>query len=241
MKKLTIMLLAVVAVGAVSTIGLSEVFAKDAGKDSSFSQLINRLDLLIEAISNVNGVEEQEDEDTMSLSLQTTATEYTNGDCFTGYESWPKSGKYKHGGLWNMDLLLPPSTGSNYLPNHYGFLDLNGDGLQDYYYKTREFSFDANGCTKGSRITAYKQDGSLAWFDTYTCLYDALGRTFDTGAERVQGKNTCVLLNNGSGWDLEYRCVMRYGPREEVYNYNNLSIYYNQKLYFYGDCADMTP
>ncbi len=114
------------------------------------------------------------------------------------YKLWTSSYYRKESSDWNISMF--PSTkkipGGCHKEN---FLDLNGDGLVDYFYR-------------------YRYESSYIYLD---------------GDVSVAGgitENTCVLLNNGHGWDVAYKCVV---GQESIDNKSN-----NYRLVYFGDCAD---
>ncbi len=116
-------------------------------------------------------------------------------NCLQDITTLPKS-RYKKDSDWDISKLPVPTNSSSSEKQH-NFLDLNGDGLLDVlYYKAK---------TGGTPNYIKSQDDSST--GNYYWAYD-----------------TCVMLNNGAGWDVVYRC--------SVYD----SSY---KVWFYGDCADI--
>lgn len=117
----------------------------------------------------------------MEVALQNIASGHTSPyalGCTADYSSWNSSAIPKLDSAWN--LLLLPLVGP--VDKTYQFIDINGDGLNDFFASQR-----------GSFGTV----------------------------------NDCLLLNNGNGWDLAYRCVV---ARTNDSNGDSMFTYY-------GDCA----
>ena len=66
-------------------------------------------------------------------------------------------------------------------------------------------------------------DGLLDFLYYYTYAHQYNGHF-------MHANSSCVLLNNGEGWDTAYRCVSNRKEIDGVYH-----------TWYYGDCADMTP
>ncbi len=66
-------------------------------------------------------------------------TGVVNPGCFDNYQTWHKSYSYKSNANWNLTIFnteLRRNWGT--FKTKGNFLDLNGDGLVDYFYKSRK-------------------------------------------------------------------------------------------------------
>jgi len=129
--------------------------------------------------------------------------------CLDNYEDWAHSNEYTGENNWSLGFLpfeywhvqqmeggaVRPSFDSPH-PRREQFIDFNGDGLLDYFYAFRK--------------------GNVKYRPTNQGVY-----VLDTDYREIQ---ECVLLNNGHGWDLVYKC------------YGNINLE-NNSGEFYGDCA----
>ncbi|NJP03927.1 hypothetical protein HC823_01500 [Candidatus Gracilibacteria bacterium] len=122
------------------------------------------------------------------MNLQFFSQEIDNPSCLDGYESWPKSNKYKKDSIWNTQVFLSGNTSLAREKDQ--MLDINGDGLVDYLYVSN--------------------------------------RSYSSGNISMNTVNSCVALNNGSGWALTYKCM----AYPEYINGVYIALYY-------GDCADV--
>jgi len=112
-----------------------------------------------------------------SILLDSIISGVTNPTCLDNYATWPSSSEYRSDAKWSLSL-MPRGSGPIYQ-------DVNGDGLTDYIYSSKNTSVD------------YYGHGVISTW-------------------------SCVLLNNGNGWDVTHRCVAVGAPEGAI---------------FYGDCA----
>ncbi len=140
-----------------------------------------------------------------------------NPNCLDNYENWPSSQHKKNNANWDLDFLIP--TQPNLELNQ--FMDVNGDGLLDYLYILNSQS-----------VSEYKYSSGMGSY-SYT-------RYFVDGVEiqdqKWHSQQACVYLNNGSGWDLAYRCMMKNELIRSEWVGN--TAYTDYEPMFYGDCAD---
>lgn len=148
--------------------------------------------------------------------------EIANPTCLDNYESWQNSSYEKVNVDWNTNFLVPYSSGGIFTPLQQ-FIDINGDGLLDYLYVNNQ-----------SQVLGYQYA-----YSNYGSVYNhILVDGVEDQDQKWRYKDSCVYLNNGAGWDLVYRCVVR--PRtlssEKI---GNNSHSYSEPV-FYGDCADVS-
>ena len=109
--------------------------------------------------------------------MAATSADLPPQDCYTDHASWPTSDSYKDYDWAPWRMFLGGTSSRSDL------IDLNGDGLLDYFH------------------------GS-----------------YSTGTNAT--RRSCVMLNNGHGWDLVSRCYMEYDDVTDNWT-------------LYGDCADV--
>lgn len=172
----------------------------DVSQGSS-SGLMVKLDKLVDQIAGLTGaisdaVGNNEDTEISTggdgIGLQEFGGYVDNPSCLDGYLSWPTSNTFKNDAPWSTHLMYG-GVGSQQGDAHKinTFLDVNGDGLNDYIYSKKYLvNVRVNGV-----YTRYNTGGS------------------------------CVLLNNGSGWDIAYKCMAKHSSTGFIY---------------YGDCADLS-
>lgn len=207
-------------------IGVSFTGITDAQEGDSV--LVQKIDDLVNSLNNLakqnNSPTQPAIEATgeSELSLQATSANKENPQCLDGYASWPSSSFLKSNADWSNNFMIPAAY-----PTHKdGIQDLNGDGLNDWYYL-----YTTNGTIPGSTNSCYR----------YSTL-DGAGNPLSS----YNITQSCVYLNNGSGWDPAYRCVARLELINTTYDpipgsnacggqYTN----YTYQIKYYGDCAQL--
>lgn len=219
----------------ISTLGIA-VFSLLAGitltgytmAQEGDSVLVQKIDALVDSLNNLakqnNSSTQPSTEATeeSELSLQATSINKENPQCLDGYASWPSSNFLKVNADWSNNFMIPAANPTR----KDGIQDLNGDGLNDWYYL-----YTTNGTIPNSTNGCYR--------------YSAI----DGAGNPLRAYNTtqsCVYLNNGSGWDPAYRCVATLklinttydpisGPNSCGGQYTN----YTYQIKYYGDCAQL--
>ena len=143
-------------------------------------------------------------------------------DCFGNfwsddhYENWPKSMKFNKNAPWSSVFLFVEdnytyaermkynqlSLDSKSKPLDAKFIDLNGDGLLDYLYYNHQIV-------------------------DYQYLINDIDNVRNS---KYMSMKDCILLNNGQGFDVAYRCV----TDTEWESSGNEAV----DVYYHGDCAD---
>jgi hypothetical protein len=113
----------------------------------------------------------------------------TNGEerhpsCVDDYDTWYSSTTYNPNAQWDITF-MPNSYDLSQNPRNHQFVDVNGDGLQDY-------------------------------------VVSHLDGRHPQNTSQYPPKAYCVALNTGIGWEVAFRCVIKYSGVNVTY---------------YGDCA----
>ena len=167
------------------------------------STIIQKLDALIGQLSKLTDLisvkkEEKSEDDINNIKDYTDPPGNPAGCGKSGvdFESWDQSYYRKVDSNWNLSDF--PTT-ANYQPyEQKQFLDINGDGLLDYIYMYKYFSYNAGDMLDG-----------------------------DSNVYNINNEESCILLNNGHGWDIVYKCKVR------QFDDNGI-----KHVKYYGDCAD---
>ncbi|WP_408030158.1 hypothetical protein [Tenacibaculum xiamenense] len=199
-----------------SVLGFSFIANAKKQKPSTldFGTQIERLAEQVERLVDLIGGEKEEVvvEGAEGTSLQ-NATGVVDPGCMDNYHEWPRSTTRKESASWSLNN-FPVLGNTQRADVKNQFLDINGDGLVDYFY------FDRRRSLLNSR-EVYYQNGYR--------------RTRLSQPSFVStGESACVLLNTGDGWDIAYRCktAAEYLPEND----DNIEVV--EKVY-YGDCAQL--
>lgn len=179
MKKLT-KFSATAAVAVVLLLVSSGIFSSTwAQEAASESALLQKLDLLIEQLTILSTSSSKHIETSNEIGLQYTASGTDVPGCLDNYNTLPSSTTFNYSAPWStVNFYNGSNSTAGYQEKINNFVDINGDGLNDYFYR-------------------------------YSYVYSSKRR-----------EEACVLLNNGSGWDVAYRCLTINGT-------------------YYGDCAQI--
>lgn len=191
----------------------SYVRAQNADEESTLGTQIEKLATAIQAFADAlqpksqefSGAEEPFTMETQSAS-DPSEHEFENVPCLeTGgnyFKTWSSSFTRKTDADWAA-WHFPKKYDDRYDHHRYEqFMDINGDGLVDFF----------------QIYTGHRTDGSGYISESAS----------DTGKKTYfSPERTCILLNNGKGWDIAYKCISGM-----TYDENGKTI-----PIYYGDCA----
>ncbi len=160
-----------------------------AQESSQENVLIQKIESLVDSLNKLSSAASN-DENTNELGFQNYFADVANPWCTDGYLSWPSSRFKKEDRPWNIEFMVGIHHQYNKSTQ---MIDLNGDGLIDYFYRANASS------------------------------YPKLTDTYDGYNNQIpfrEGHEECVYLNNGNGWDPVYRCVANTVYDQSASKYN---------------------
>lgn len=117
-----------------------------------------------------------------------------NPNCLDNFQSWPNSDRFTTSSQWSLAGLPVPPVGWHGVEGYFNrdrvmsqFLDINGDGLQDYIYSFRYPEVNNNLKMNVLSDCVMLNTGS-GWNPVYKCQV-----TYENGAAHYYGD--CALIN----------------------------------------------
>ena len=142
-----------------------EVATTVSKKVSDLTELIKVQDRIASALEKLV----EEDSGSVDPDVGTKAYAINNSvpnpTCLDNYASWNHSGTFDPDAEWNLDFMPKESYSNGDTDDEFideQFVDLNGDGLADYFYRFSKY---------------YSGYGGQSW--DYTCVYLNNGSGFD--------------------------------------------------------------
>ncbi|CAM1364356.1 hypothetical protein [Tenacibaculum xiamenense] len=215
MKKYGFFVLGMVVAGVLS-FGVVANAKKDKGTDfgTQMERLAEQVERLVDLIGGEKDevVVEEENKALSGITLQSSFNNSINPTCLDNWEAFPSSNIENKNAPWSLTS-MPYHYSNSQLSTMRQFVDINGDGLLDIIYNRQGYGI-------GQNREYYLQHGKERV------------RTVQTG-QTYTSNNSCVMLNNGTGWDVVYRCKSVWNFKDRVGDLEEGEVKY------YGDCAQL--